>query len=238
MAKREKAPAYQYYPDDFEQGTATYTLAQVGAYQRLLNYQWPKGSVPGDDLEQLSRILRVTSDEAREVWRTISEKFPQKKGLFRNARMERERRKMRAFQRKQAANGRLGGRPPKNPSLSSGLSKSKPKGKAKHKAKKSSPSPSVDRSRRHPLTPSHREGGRLSRDERKLAKRELERFHADEERRWRASGGGKPIRQQREEGLTPHDRRRCPHDPPACADDVACIDKLALERRQRLAKAS
>jgi uncharacterized protein YdaU (DUF1376 family) len=86
-----KFPYYQYYPADFEQGTATFTLSEVGAYQRLLNYQWTHGSIPGD-LKSLAMILRCTPSTAKSVWKTIVCKFNQGEGgQWTNAKMERVR---------------------------------------------------------------------------------------------------------------------------------------------------
>jgi uncharacterized protein YdaU (DUF1376 family) len=226
MAKKKlKAPAYQYYPDDFDQGTATYTLAEVGAYQRLLNYQWTRGSVPGADLEALSRILRTNVDETRTVLETVLEKFEQRKGVFQNCRMEKERKKQRAFARKQAENGQKGGRPRGNPKRT----QTKPKPKPKPKAKKSSPSPPVG-SVRTPPNPLAREGGRITRAERALAEENLQKFR-DKQPHYVP-----PV--QRDPAREYPDPKRCPHDPPACPDDLVCVDRLALERRQRLAEAS
>jgi uncharacterized protein YdaU (DUF1376 family) len=104
-----KAPAYQYYPDNFEQGTAAFTLAEVGAYQRLLNYQWSNGSIPGDSIKALSLILRCTPSVAKSVWNTVSAKFVRDDhGEWRNARMERERSKQLENRDRAASHGKAG----------------------------------------------------------------------------------------------------------------------------------
>jgi uncharacterized protein YdaU (DUF1376 family) len=104
-----KSPAYQHYPDNFEQGTATFTLAEVGAYQRLLNYQWSNGSVPGDSMKALSRILRCTPNTAKSVWNTIQVKFVRDEiGEWRNERMEREREKQSDYRRRATDSGKDG----------------------------------------------------------------------------------------------------------------------------------
>jgi uncharacterized protein YdaU (DUF1376 family) len=105
----QKSPAYQYYPDNFEQGTATFTLAEVGAYQRLLNYQWSNGSIPGDSIKALSQILRCTPSTAKSVWNVIAAKFVRaENGEWRNARMERERIKQAEFRDRASQLGKMG----------------------------------------------------------------------------------------------------------------------------------
>jgi uncharacterized protein YdaU (DUF1376 family) len=47
-----KAPAYQFYGSDFEQDTAHMSCEEIGAYIRLLNFQWKKGTIPADASRQ------------------------------------------------------------------------------------------------------------------------------------------------------------------------------------------
>lgn len=111
---KAKSPAYSMYPDAFEQGTDEMTLAEVGAYIRLLNSQWNKGSIPGDNVDALSRILRCTRGTARSVWNTVHVKFVRgEDGKWQNPRLEKERRKQADRRAKLAANGAQGGRPQK-----------------------------------------------------------------------------------------------------------------------------
>ena len=105
MAKA--SPAYSYYPDAFEHGTATMTLSEVGAYQRLLNYQWSNGSIPGDNLGRIAVILRCTERTAKSVWTIVSEKFVKHdQNVWKNARMEEERAKQAAYREVQSARGK------------------------------------------------------------------------------------------------------------------------------------
>ncbi len=210
MSKRaRKAPAFQYYPDDFEQGTASFTLEQVGAYQRLLNYQWATGAVPGDDLRALSRILRSNLKTTGFIWRVISTKFVRNgDGRFKNPRLEIERKKQLEFARKQARNGRKGGRPPKNPGLFFGLSNSKPN----PKPKKSSPSPSVE-IKDQPPNPLRVAKGDVVEVSQKPPTRSEREF-------------AEHLRTQRS---TAH-QSACPHDPP-CEVSVTCIGRIVQEKR-------
>jgi uncharacterized protein YdaU (DUF1376 family) len=90
-----KPPAFQFYPDDFIGGTCDLSAQDVGAYIRLLCYQWSRGSIPIDDLTKLARIAgaKVTQDVLR--------KFP----LGVNARLETERVKQDEYRAKQSAKG-------------------------------------------------------------------------------------------------------------------------------------
>jgi uncharacterized protein YdaU (DUF1376 family) len=99
-------PAFQWYPDNFEAGTDTFTLSEVGGYVRLLNHQWSHGSVPGHDVKALSRIMRCTAPSARSIWKVIADKFPSDDRGYRNKRMELERSKQATFRQKQAERGR------------------------------------------------------------------------------------------------------------------------------------
>lgn len=119
-------PAFQFYPDDFIGGTVDLSAEEVGAYIRLLCYQWGRGKAPVSK-EALERVAGC------HVSQEVLDKFPGGK----NPRLEAERAKQIEYRQKQAINGSKGGRPTKpkpNPSLSFGLSQTEPK--------KSSPSPS------------------------------------------------------------------------------------------------
>lgn len=107
-----QTPAYSMYPDAFDQGTDHMALDEVGAYIRLLNSQWAKGSIPGDNLQSLSRIMRCQIGAGRRIWTTLQAKFERgPDGLWRNARLEKEREKQKARRAKLAENGSKGGRP-------------------------------------------------------------------------------------------------------------------------------
>jgi len=75
-----KPPAFQFYPDDFIGGTCDLSAKEVGAYIRLLCFQWSKGKIPSDR-NKLSRIAgTAVTDE-------VLSKFPD--GM--NQRLESER---------------------------------------------------------------------------------------------------------------------------------------------------
>lgn len=110
MAKRQPkaaAPAFQFYVGDFMTGTITMSLAEVGAYQRLLCHQWTSGFVPGDDVTALARAMVCDRSEAEIIWPKISHKFRAKKdGIWINLRLEKERKKQDTFRKSQSLKGK------------------------------------------------------------------------------------------------------------------------------------
>jgi uncharacterized protein YdaU (DUF1376 family) len=161
-----KSPAYSYYPDAFEQGTAMMTLAEVGGYQRLLNHQWATGAVPGDDPKRLATILRCTPAMAKSIWAVVGQKFVRTAQGWCNERMEREREKQQRRADALSRNGATGGRPKSdNQTKSHGFSGSRRKTRtAPHKSdnqKQSLPSPSLSLKSTTPQPPSR--GGRRRR---------------------------------------------------------------------------
>ena len=67
-------PWYPLYHEAFELDTQTWTVAEVGALLRLMNYQWANGSVP-DDQRKLARLCRVDMADWPEIWETLEPKF-------------------------------------------------------------------------------------------------------------------------------------------------------------------
>lgn len=119
-------PAFQFYADDFIGGTVDLSAEEVGAYIRLLCFQWGRGKAPVSK-EAIDRVAGCA------VTAAVVAKFPDGK----NPRLESERVKQMEYRAKQAVNGAKGGRPMKRLGLGLGYS-----GETQTKAKKSSPSPS------------------------------------------------------------------------------------------------
>lgn len=89
-----KSPAFQFYPDDFIGGTMGMSTEDVGAYIRLLCYQWGNGSIP----LQKAVIDRIAGCCVSQM---VMDKFKEGK----NPRLESVRTKQQAFsetQRKKA----------------------------------------------------------------------------------------------------------------------------------------
>jgi len=92
------APAFQFYVDDFIGGTVDLTVEDVGAYIRLLCYQWSRGAIP----ETAEKIERVAGGP---VSADVLAKFPGGK----NVRLELERDKQAAWREVCSENGKRGG---------------------------------------------------------------------------------------------------------------------------------
>jgi len=92
-----KPPAFQFYPDDFIGGTCDMTAKEVGAFIRLLCFQWSKGKIPSCG-KKLARIAgtNVTPD--------VLAKFND--GM--NQRLENERAKLEEYRKQKTASGKNG----------------------------------------------------------------------------------------------------------------------------------
>lgn len=98
------------------------TAEEMGGYCRLLFHQWDRGNLPIDP-KMLARMTGVVEENLS----MILEKFDVVDGGYLNARLEEERVKQEEFRAKQSVNGKLGGRPKKNPNETQALPKPKPK---------------------------------------------------------------------------------------------------------------
>ncbi len=88
-------------------GTMLLTTEEVGAYIRLLCWQWEQGSVPSDP----SKITRITGVKYGKL-ETVLEKFDKDSdGNWKNFRMEEVRTERENFMEVQRKNGKKGGRP-------------------------------------------------------------------------------------------------------------------------------
>jgi uncharacterized protein YdaU (DUF1376 family) len=105
-----KSPAFSFYAKDFLTGTATMSLEEVGAYVKLLAYQWDAGSVP-DDPRERTRILGCSAGQQRVVWLKIASRFTRVGDAYRNERLETERQKQADRRQRLSDNGSKGGRP-------------------------------------------------------------------------------------------------------------------------------
>jgi uncharacterized protein YdaU (DUF1376 family) len=133
-----RAPAFQFYPNDFlaDANVAVMSMQERGVYITLICFCWQQGSLPCAS-ERLAALCGVPVATFRKFWPAIEPCFKRHANgdRFVHPRLEKERKKQRDYRKKQAENGRLGGRP-KNPPLSSG----KPNGLHDDKPKESSSS--------------------------------------------------------------------------------------------------
>jgi uncharacterized protein YdaU (DUF1376 family) len=111
-----KAPAFQFYPNDFlsDANVAVMSMQERGVYITLICYCWQQGSLPSN-ADQLARLCGTPAMSFRKLWPAILPCFRVAASGERltHPRLEHERTKQRAFRRRQADNGRLGGRPRK-----------------------------------------------------------------------------------------------------------------------------
>ena len=103
-----KAPAFQFYAQDFLTGTLHLTMEERGLYITLLSLQWSKGSIPKE------RLGLVIQREWEDVPPLVKEKFDDLVEFVRNNRLYQAKLKMDSFREKQRINGLKGGRPIKS----------------------------------------------------------------------------------------------------------------------------
>ncbi len=101
-----KAPAFQWYPADFEIDTSSWDIDEVGLYIRLLNVEWTEGFLP-DDPARLAKIGRISLRRFSLLWKTVGQKFHMNgNGFLFNKRLELVREKQIQFRQKQSDNAR------------------------------------------------------------------------------------------------------------------------------------
>lgn len=135
------------YPDDFEADTAHLTLAEDGAYNRLLRLCWrtPGCSVPADR-QWIYRRLRAATDEDKAVVdAVIDEFFVLVEGRLSNARLRKEWLAAKAAHERRKNAGSKGG---KNKSLKTNETpSSNAVAKPKQPEPEPEPEPSISRAR-------------------------------------------------------------------------------------------
>lgn len=103
-----KKPWFPLYAADFLTDTQAMSHEALGAYFRLLCYQWINGTVPRPPL-QMSRIIGCTLDELDTLWIELEPKFEGDHVTVRNARLERERDRADKISQGRAVGGRASG---------------------------------------------------------------------------------------------------------------------------------
>ena len=105
------------YPDRWlsSETRVSMNLAERGAYRDLRDYASVHGSIPSEP-NVLVPILGITEDEFAAVWPRVSKEFKEnKEGRLTNQDATGVRNEALKFMKKQADNGRKGGRPQRNP---------------------------------------------------------------------------------------------------------------------------
>jgi uncharacterized protein YdaU (DUF1376 family) len=95
-----KAPFFKFFPTDFIASTVAMSAEEVGAFIRLLCYQWENGTIP-DDAEKLARISGCSGNAIASVLHKFC--IRSASGL-QSARMEEERASMIEHAEKKRAN--------------------------------------------------------------------------------------------------------------------------------------
>jgi uncharacterized protein YdaU (DUF1376 family) len=97
-----KSPSFQLYASDFLTDTLHLTNEEVGAYLRLLLYEWINGGIP---LERAHTVVYATPEDFTRIWPQISPKFrADRDGILTNSRLELERNKQSNYREKQRLN--------------------------------------------------------------------------------------------------------------------------------------
>lgn len=102
---KRKAPAFQFYADDFLAGTSEMSAEEVGGYIRLLCHQWTKGGIPNDP----ERVARIAGLMGSPCVGYVMAKFRLSDGhTLKNERLEKVREEQNAFKARQSAAGTNG----------------------------------------------------------------------------------------------------------------------------------
>lgn len=102
---KRKAPAFQFYADDFLAGTSEMSAEEVGGYIRLLCHQWTKGGIPNDQ----ERVARIAGLMGSPCVGYVMAKFRLSDGhTLKNERLEKVREEQNAFKARQSAAGTNG----------------------------------------------------------------------------------------------------------------------------------
>jgi uncharacterized protein YdaU (DUF1376 family) len=85
------------------------SLAEEGAYRRLLDYCWLQGSLP-NDMAKLAKLCRTTPKHMAEMWPAIEPcLYLAELGVWKHKRLEKERAKQDAYRARSAEGGRKSG---------------------------------------------------------------------------------------------------------------------------------
>lgn len=103
-----KAPAFQFYANDFMDSTRFMEANAVGLYVRCLCIQWTQGGLP-KDARTLSKGVGMDFEEFERAWPAIASKFEVcDDGLLRNRRLEAVRSRQEEISSKRSNAGKAG----------------------------------------------------------------------------------------------------------------------------------
>jgi uncharacterized protein YdaU (DUF1376 family) len=96
-----KAPAFQLYAGDLFVDTFLWSNRELGAYTRLLIFEWTNGPLPSE-IKKLAKIVSEKVPKMIQIWNEIGSKFVQNSdGNFINLRLEETRDKQRKYSEQQ-----------------------------------------------------------------------------------------------------------------------------------------
>ncbi|SKA84647.1 Uncharacterized conserved protein YdaU, DUF1376 family [Prosthecobacter debontii] len=101
------SPYIPFYPADFLVGTMFMTAEEVGAYMRLLCFQWQQGGLPQEE----DKLARISGIPTKKLSAVLAKFDLHEDGTLKNGRMEQERLKVEATRETKSKNGAKGGRP-------------------------------------------------------------------------------------------------------------------------------
>lgn len=97
------------FVDDFMGGISGMSNSSVGAYIKLLCFQWSNNGIPHDP-KKIKRIVSADNEkEFDEIWEEIKGKFQKEEGILKNKKLEFVRMVAIEQTQKKAEAGRLGG---------------------------------------------------------------------------------------------------------------------------------
>lgn len=103
-----KAPAFQFYANDFMDATRFMEANAVGLYVRCLCIQWTQGGLPSD-ARTLSKGVGMDFEEFERAWKSVASKFVRSDdGLLRNSRLEAVRSRQEEVSSKRSDAGKAG----------------------------------------------------------------------------------------------------------------------------------
>lgn len=104
-----KAPAFQFYPNDFlsDANVIVMSLQERGAYITLICVCWQQGTLP-NNIEQLARFCGTPAATFRKLWPAVERCFKvSANGLYLlHPRLEKERKKQREYRKLQSDKGK------------------------------------------------------------------------------------------------------------------------------------
>ena len=109
----ETSPAFQWYPKDILSSArvAEMSLAEEGAYRRLIDFCWLNGSIPADPIRASRLVGKGCTREITEAVLPMFTPDPDDTTRLLHDRLDEERRKQKelSLKRTQAANARWNG---------------------------------------------------------------------------------------------------------------------------------